>query len=273
VFSNYDRQGKCEWYGGGLDEFVSQYNHECATEYAHTECLDIVRIGGATAKQPEVLVTDKADGKRMVIERKSVVWPSDFILKNRNEQAFAETIWEVTAGRYNDACYELIVSVREMEKFNTRTVKTIANEIGSVIAGLEPSRLPISGATPVNWVFGRANSDEQGDRRGIVVIHQKNATFEDFLFDDSAKTGTASAIEKELGEASPKFDGYPGARRVVLLDFYGTALWEDDIPPLMLSVTVPANIDEVWMTKRDWVSEEDFDIGYERLFLRHPSAT
>jgi len=57
VFSHYDRQGKCEWYGGGLEEFVSHYNRECTTDYAHTACLDVVRIGGTTAKQPEVLRT------------------------------------------------------------------------------------------------------------------------------------------------------------------------------------------------------------------------
>ncbi len=92
MFSHYQRHGKCEWLEGGLDKFVSHYNRECGTSYAHTECLDIVRTGGATEKKPEALVTDGKNGKQMVIERKSVVWPPEYIPRHNNEHDFAEQI-------------------------------------------------------------------------------------------------------------------------------------------------------------------------------------
>lgn len=272
MFNHYQRRGKCEWFEGGLDEFVSHYNRECGTNYALTECLDIARTGGATEKKPEVLVTDRANGKKMAIERKSVVWPPTYILRHNNEHDFAETIWELTRDWYHDACYELTVSGKQVEVLDNRTIREIARDIGSAIAHLAPSDLPVRRSVPINWDFQRANIHEYGQRRGIVVVHQDSMSFEDFS-DDSAKAGTASAMQEELAEASLKFDGYPDVGRVVLLDFYGTDFWEDDIPPLMATVTIPPNIDEIWMTKRDWVSEDDFEIGYERLFMRETCTT
>jgi hypothetical protein len=227
----------------------------------------VVRIGGSTAKQPEVLVTDPADGKRMVIERKSVVWPPDYILKHNNGHNFADTIWAETAGRFNDACYELDVSGRQIETIEARRINEIAKQIGSCIAGLDSSQLPFRGTHPFNWTFYRANEHEHEGRKGIVVVESSEMRLDSFLGED-AKAGTALAMQKELDAASLKFNGYSGMIRVVLLDFFGTELWEDDVPPLMGSLSVPVNIDEIWMSKREWISEDSFDIGYQRLFCR-----
>jgi len=271
VFSHYDRKGKCEWFEGGLGEFVSHFNRELGRNYARTECLDIVRIGGSTAKQPEVLVTDTTDGKRMVIERKSVVWPPDYILKHNNGHNFADTIWAETAGQFNDDCYELHVSGRQIENIEARRIKEIAKQIGSYITDLDSSQLPFRGSRPFGWTFNQANEHEHEGRKGIVVVESDEMRLDDFL-DEDAKEGTASAMQKELDAASLKFDGYSDATRVVLLDFFGTELWEDDIPPLMCSLSIPVNIDEIWMSKREWVSDDRFDIGYERLFCRDLKA-
>jgi hypothetical protein len=93
------------------------------------------------------------------------------------------------------------------------------------------------------------------------------ATFEDFNRDE-AIAGTAAAMERELAEAATKFIGYEAARKVVLLDFYGNELSEEDIPPLLERIVLPQVINEIWMTKQVWVSEDDFEIGFERLFSR-----
>jgi hypothetical protein len=270
MFSHYQRHGKCEWREGGLDEFVSYYNRENGTSYAHTECLDIVRTGGRTDPKPEVLVTDASGSRQMVVERKSVVWPPYYILRHQNEHDFANTIWQQTKDGFQDGCYELTVSAKQLEKLDSRTVKQIALEIGSVLAGGNPSSIPLRSSTPVHWRFHRANIHDHGTRKGIVVIHQDPMmTFEDFNRDD-AIVGTAAAMERELAEAATKFIGYEVARKVVLLDFYGNELCEEDIPPLLERIALPQTIDEIWMTKCDWVSEDDFEIGFERLFVSSP---
>jgi hypothetical protein len=269
MFSQYQRHGKCEW-RGGLAKFVSHYNHENGTNYVRTECLDIERTGGQTKPKPEVLVTDAARSAQMVIERKSVVWPHNYILRQQNEQDFANVIWQQTKGQFRDDCYELTVSAEELGRADSRAVKQIALEIGFVLAGVNSSSTPVRSSTPVPWHFDRANNyDDSGTRKGIVVVHEGRmmATFEDFNRDE-AIAGTAAAMERELAEAATKFIGYEAARKVVLLDFYGNELSEEDIPPLLERIVLPQVINEIWMTKQVWVSEDDFEIGFERLFSR-----
>ena len=259
------RETKCEWREGRLDEFVSHYNRENGTSYIHTKCLDIMPTGEQPKPKPEVLVTD-ASGRRMVIERKSVVWPAFFLQRHQNEHDFANIIFEQTRDWFQDGCYTLTVLTKELENLDNRAVKKVASEIGSVLIGSNP---PLVSSTPIHWSFREADIHEYANRKGIVVIWQKSMTFEDFNSND-AIVGTAAAMEKEIAKAAAKFTEYEDARKVVLLDFYGDQLSEEDIPPLLDRSAVQQIIDEIWMTKRDWVSEDDFEIGFERVFVRRP---
>jgi hypothetical protein len=265
MFSHFQRHGKCEWIGGGLERFVAHYNRECGTAYAHSQCLDVVKIGGNPRKEPEVLLTDEKTSGQMVIESKSVVWPPHYILRHENEHAFADTIWEVTKGCYVGGCWELVVSGKEMDRLDNRPVRKIARSIGSSLVSLKSSDQPVRSLSPVNWVFRKAGGHEHGEHRGIVVSYQDGMSPEDFC-NDEAKAGTASAIQDAVVAAAAKFEKYQHVRRVVLLDFYGRDLDEEDIPPLMTGIEIPETVDEIWMSRRDWVSAEDFEIGYQRLF-------
>jgi hypothetical protein len=272
LFSHFEQRGKCEWFEGGLDAFVLHYNDEYGTIYSHTECLDIVRVGEATPKKPEVLVTDTSTGKQMVIERKSVVWPPSYIQRHKNGHNFAEAIWKIIGERYRDACYELSVSGKQLDAIDSRQIKRMAHEVAATILELPSSSLPVQRSVPIGWRFRRANPDEHDGRAGIAVVQSDSMGFEEFD-NESAKVGTAAAMEAELSAAVLKFDSYTEARKVVLLDFYGDELSEDDVPPLLERIAVPDNIDEIWMTGRDWVSEDEFEIVYMRIFEHPKRAT
>jgi hypothetical protein len=257
---------KCEWRVGRLDEFVSHYNRENGTSYAHTEFLDIKPTGGQAPRKPEVLVTD-GSGLRMVIERKKVVWPAFFLLRAQNEQDFANIIWQQTRGLFQDRCYMLMVLTKELENLDKLTVQKVASDIGLALVGSNPNSLPLLGSTPIHWCFREADIHEYANKKGIVVSWQKGMTLEDFNSND-AIVGTAATMKKEIAEAVAKFTGYEDARKVVLLYFYGDQLSEEDIPPLLGRSAVPQIIDEIWMTKRDWVSEDDYEVGFERILTR-----
>jgi hypothetical protein len=213
-------------------------------------------------------VTDSRIGKQMVIERKSVVWPPTYVLQHQNGHEFADIIWQSTKGRFTDGCYELRVSSKELNKLDQGTVRRFASEIGNVIVQLDSSKIPMRRSVPLRWGFRRAGNDEYEDRRkGIVVIQEKRTMMEDFDTEPAA-AGTAIEIAKQLTQAAPKFSAYALARKVVLLDFYGDRLSEDDIPPLLSRMAIPVCIDEIWMTKREWVSEDDYEIGFESIFVR-----
>lgn len=265
MFSHFRRPGKCEWIDNGLESFVAHYNRECGTAYVHSKCLDVERVGGNTGKEPEVLVVDEHTNRQMAIEHKRVVWPPYYILRHENEHAFAETIWQATRGHYGDGCWELGVSGKEMDSLDNRAVRRIAQSIGMTLVALTSAEVPVNRSMPVNWSFRRVGAHEHEGQNGIVVSYQDSTTFEDF-FNDEAKHGTAKAMEVQLAAAAAKFEKYAEMRRVVLVDFYGRALHEEDIPALIGEITIPPNLDEIWMSRRDWISEDHFEIGYERLF-------
>jgi hypothetical protein len=92
-------------------------------------------------------------------------------------------------------------------------------------------------------------------------------SFDDSDYED-AKAGMPTQIQAQLDATAAKFGAYQNQTRLVLLDFYSNELWEDDVPPMMEVVCVPDGIDEVWRTIREWVSEDEYQVGYERLFRK-----
>ena len=240
MFAHFEYPGKCEWLGGGLDAFVRRYNDQCGTAYALTRCLDVVKISGTTPKEPEVLLTDPGDGKQMVIERKSIVWPPNYIHRHRLGHDFAELIWTKTHGLFQDAAYILTLNSREFDVLSRKVILEAGQEITDIIGRLEPTDLPVGSAKPIKWSFRKAQpGEEEDDRRGIIVTHMQPMTFDD-TDDADARTGTSLQMEA----AAAKFETYSHCRRLVLLDFYGTDLWEDDIPALLGGLTVPIVIDD-----------------------------
>lgn len=121
---------------------------------------------------------------------------------------------------------------------------------------------------PIKWSFRKLQNGEEEDGQpdGIFVSLERSVSFEEN--DDNARVGTLAEMKAQLDAAALKFEGYLHCRRLVLLDFYGTDLGEDEVPGLLESIEVPMSVDEVWRTVRDWVSEDDYNVGYEHLYSR-----
>jgi hypothetical protein len=79
---------------------------------------------------------------------------------------------KVPKDRFQDSCYELRVSGKELNKLDRGTARRFASEIGNVIVQTDPSKIPMRRSVPLHWTFPRADRDEYEDRRGSVVIQQ-----------------------------------------------------------------------------------------------------
>jgi len=271
MFTHFDGTGGCEWLGGALNAFVSHYNATIGTDYELTKCLDIVKISGATPKEPEVLLTDRATGNQMVIERKSVVWPKTYIHQHQLEHEFANLIWKVANAAFLDDSYTLTVNQREFSRLTSRQIREAGNEIGDQVSRLSPTQLPVRKKGLISWSLRKsAPGEEETERRGIVVSQVGEMSFDDPDFDE-ARAGMPAEIQAQLTAAAAKFSEYSNHLRLVLLDFYSNELWEDDVPPMMNAILVPDTVDEIWRTIRDWVSEDEYEVGYERLFQKKKS--
>ena len=91
---------KCEW--KFLAPFVEQFNKQHGTEYQHKRCLDIDKELRKTP-QPEVLVEDGCSGQKMVIERKSIVWPEDHIKCHKGWHHKSEMHAKLQGGYYEES--------------------------------------------------------------------------------------------------------------------------------------------------------------------------
>ncbi len=88
---------KCEW--TFLTSFVAQYNKEHKTDFQRFRCLDVELRNTA---QPEVLLVDSSNGNTMVIERKSIVWPSIYIADHKAWHRKAERLAKANNGYFEE---------------------------------------------------------------------------------------------------------------------------------------------------------------------------
>jgi hypothetical protein len=269
MFTHYSKPDGCEWRRGGLNDFVAHYNGLNGSEYTLTACLDVVRISGDSPKEPEVLLTDPTSGRTMVIERKSVVSPPDYLLQHELGHRFVNRLGEMVGASFRDAGYALTINAEEFRKLSAKQVAKAANEIGRELARMTPADLPVRGERPIRWVFGRDHLGDEDGRVGISLMEQTrwSSSFDDPKRDE-ALAHLPAQLQGELNAAGEKFARYSHCSKIVLLDFYGEDLDEDDVPPAFSQIVVPANLDEVWRTVREWASADDYEAGYDRLFVR-----
>lgn len=270
---------RCEWKGGNLQEFVSQYNQKCGISYVLAECLDTPKAGAQQPgiKQPEILLKGSRGEKPMVIERKQVVAES-YAVHHGNLHVLYDMIPEALAHHFGDALYTLELDDESLAGKRKKDVQAAAREIaGHVIANREGVRggAVIGGRRPFPWRFAKVPAharDDNAPEIGIgVQIHGS-----DVLGDEprsavqrieEAYAETKRVLEKRLAEAGPKFISYQDHLKVVVLEFYGdrSLLDEDDAKRMIAEVALPALIDEVWVAQHSWISEWDYEIGYERV--------
>ncbi len=185
-----------------------------------------------------------------MIERKSIAWPPDYIHRDQLEHEFAKLIWAKTQGLYCDAVYELSFDDRKFDILGLNEPLKVGEQIAENIRRLDCRNLPFQLASSIKWTFRKVGFDAvESDTKGIIVIHREPEfmTLEDTDC-TAAQEGTRSEMNRQIQAAAEKFAIYSHCRRLVLLDFYGTALCESDIPPLLEGLSIPPVIDEVWRT-------------------------
>lgn len=267
---------KCEWQGGNLRNFVKQLNETRGTSYALKGCLDVAACGTSFVrdKQPEVLVTGSQGEQPMVIERKQVVTES-YAKHHANQHLIYETIPKILLPHLNGDLYALEINDCDLRDKPKRKVKAEAEAIADhVLArrGLVVQGNAIAGNKPFPWQFGRVppiDRDESMPGAGIGVNIKTGGIFsrKSASLINHTRAEYKGLVQRLLTQAAPKFETYFSHLKLVVLEFYGDfwLLDEDDAREIVSEVTLPPLIDEVWNTIPEWVSESDYEIGYERI--------
>lgn len=259
------RCGHCE--ERVLAPFVTHYNASTGKCFRFQRRLDVT---GPTP-QPEAEYADAVSGSSLVIERKSLVYPPDFVKFHRTQQDVSETIDE----RIRDVldpqrAYRL--TLRTI-RGNRTSISNLVDEICGRIA-LELSHVhdgyTIGERTPGNeWSFVEEQLSEreyfQPTTGLIFEFEGARGRFNPYfgIPDDLAREAT-----RLFNTTSDKFASHADATRLLVLDTFGIANIMTDAgwDALFRAVSVPPNIDEIWMTKHANITDLACGWIFQRLW-------
>lgn len=256
---------KCEWVH--LIPFVEHYNSTYNTDFRLKQCLD---VAGHT-KQPEVLL-ESSSGEQMVIERKSIVWPADYFKYHRSEHDFSEAVQEQLTSHFRDDLYVLEVNTSALRGSKAQIQNMAKNIAQQVLSNsVEARNTGLRGTSPFPWSFHRLPTYlRDGDEPEVGVgVYIYGGIGEETLVSptgyQAALAGISSQLKDILHETTLKFSTYQHCLRVLVLTFYGDLPLEEDCFEVVKQTQLPDTVDQVWVTKPCWVSENQWEPSFERL--------
>src|SRR5258706_4888652 len=198
------------------DPFVDHLNRVEGRVYRHDRCLDRI---DRTRPQPEALYIEDASNAKLVIERKSIVWPSDYVVRHKSEHDVVDLIREGLRDLTGDEPYRLVIeqglrgSPNDLERLAAALIESIRSKSSALHAGRGVSSQP----SGLRWTMYRENAAQRDFNdeppTGFLV---------EIIFADvnvpSDDAGLLTEIGRHLDSSAVKFSGYPDARRVLVLD-------------------------------------------------------
>lgn len=194
-----------------------------------------------------------------------------------SEETFSDSALKLLGSQFQGLPYRLYVSIRDIPVGPNRAAalgRTVAEQViaqSPVIAEKGVAK----GRTPIPWEFHRLTQrDAECDYGPLhgVMVELEGSTGADLMSvtrEDLKQNEVAlgQMIETRLGQAAAKFDSYPKALKVVLLDFIGDDdfLLDDDIRRLVGAARCPDEIDQVWVSEQEWVSLTDWEPVFRQV--------
>ncbi|MYC37262.1 MAG: hypothetical protein F4X66_10185 [Chloroflexi bacterium] len=248
-----------------LNSLVVRLNGLWGKSYEVSACLD---MDNRNEPEPELLL--EAPGEPpIVIERKSVSWPKEFLRDHNNEHAIADDLLERLSATYQDDFYLLTLWSGNLVGQRMVHMREWAEQIANVILrDQENSRTTrgIRGETPIPWRFRRANEfdrDYDTPDTGIQV-----RTWQDdgpSFLDPSgwatmvteATQGYKAELERLAASCEAKFAKYGNHIKLLAIEFHGDvwSLSEDALIEVVNSAELPNCVDQVWLGQPDWLDD------------------
>lgn len=271
IFWCYPPSGKCEW--AHLRDFVAQFNCLRGKSYRLSKCLDVeIR----DEKQPEVLI--EAPGEiPIVLERKSVVWPPQYFSDHSNEHNVFQRILELIGSSFQDTVYQLTIGAASLRHKKKRDVIKLAEQIArSILANQATARthIGLSSRKPVPWSFRPLSLQERDESIpekgvGLIVVSESDPGEPSEIIQrrETAKLGFAREFKNAADAAVNKFQKYRQCLKLLLVQFHGNGsfILDEDVMQIIKTAELPALIDQVWVAQSDWVSQDNYEVIWERV--------
>lgn len=255
--------GGCERHR--TDPFVVHLNEVEGSLFIHRACLDRLY---RDSPQPEALYSDSRSGDELVIERKTVVWPSDYAARHRNDHFIAERLFE-ELGPLAEG-HALSIHLHPAARMSRNELIAFAREISDTVRAASNSlfagRTIGSSKADRRWICFLDPEERPDDEpaTGLIVSWTESA---EMLSPDNLPTELAAQIRRLFQDTVEKFRNYPSARGMLLLDPYGAIRYTGSWwwARAFRTVPVPEGIAEVWLAAYDWVTNGEEGWTFERL--------
>jgi hypothetical protein len=215
------------------------------------------------------MYSDSGTGSELVIECKSVIWPSDYAARHRNDHIIAEALSK-ELGELADALplsIDLELAPRilhdELLAFAREVSDAVRSSINSLLAGRAIG--PRTGGRRWTCFLDPEDRDPDFDdpATGLIV----RWTQPGIVSPDNLPKRLAGEIQRLFHATVAKFRSYPKARGILLLDPYGSIRYTGEWwwARAFKTVPVPEEIAEVWLARFDWVTDFEEGWSFERL--------
>jgi len=241
---------KCEW--SEIRHFVDHYNVVSGSAYKRKACLDVETRNCA---QPELLCRDEITRKEIVIERKLLTWPANYVEQHKNEHDFFKTISASLGAQLGAHPFTLeMCPPRNMRRRKEREV--LSSKLANVITGCLTSIRPgdtFSSTIPFPWSLQMEYLGEREDDEptcGLKIVTHE-AMPEELKDSSRLPPQLLENLSKHYSSCDKKFNNFGQATKILMLQLLPVSLVSglDDIWwQQVFSLRPPSSIiDEVWI--------------------------
>ena len=253
-----------------IDPFVSYLNTVEGMAYKYVSCPDQeVR----NQPQPDGLYADAALSRRLVIERKTLLWPEDHAEVHRADHFLMELILAALDPLTTDAPYELeLPSGISLDRSQLKAFAwQIVEQVKARIHGLEPGCSILFSKSLWSCRF---THQEQGGRdyvepsRGLKISLITSSSCE-VLNPSELMTALCEGLQKCFWACEKRFLEYADDRKILLVDPHGE-LRHLDVEwwsKALCGFPRPFPMSEMWLGMFDMVSDVDEGWIFEKA---HP---
>jgi hypothetical protein len=239
-----------------LTSFVHHYNRSNGSRFAFERILD---ASGSTP-QPEGLYVDAASGRTLVIEHKTFVWPRDHFQIHRSNHEVGERIEElIEPVLRSDLPY--LLKLPDDLRGPRENLRGFADDVGAFIHAridvIHEGTVLRSRQPGREWLF-RVQSGYDREyfqpSTGLIVEFGGACSA---LPPPDLMAEYVSVLSQLLVRVSMKFRDHASARRVLVLDPHGDLRFtpDEDWARLLAAVAVPDNVDEIWLSYHDMITD------------------
>jgi hypothetical protein len=202
----------------------------------------------------------------MVIERKAIVWPPNYLKYHRSEHDFGDCFVSQVSPLFQDNAYLLEIDTKHL-RGNKAHLQRLAQQIAKMVIARQAQIIEtgaIYSSRPIRWCFRQVQEyerDSDTPEKGVGVAwlsEDKNDEAE------KAQQGIAVILDGFLNRVSLKFANYPDCLRIFVLEAYGD-LTDNDIEQSVQNAALPQNVDQIWLAEPKWISETDFEVAYRQV--------